>query len=690
MNNKTFILLLLISHIVIKVNSQTQEKAIIKIVHSDEARIGKNGQYKLIGNVKLTHNEIIMTCDSLYQYPDSNYIEAFSRVHVLQNDTLNLWGDYLTYDGDTEQTQVRNNVTMQDNTITLKTDSLDYNAGYKIGYYFSGGEIKDSTNTLISIAGYYYVPLNEIVFEDSVIVYTPNYTLYSDTMEYHTQDKIISILGPTNIHGDNRKLYSEDGWYNSLTAHSELYKNNKFDYTTYFGYADTVIIDSTTQSIIMRQNIELNDTINDVIIAGNYGEILENDSIAFVTQKSLLTLIGQTDSLFLHSDTLKLSKDTLSNNIIEAYYNTKFFSQDLQGMCDSMRFPVADSTVYLYKDPIVWADGNQMIAESIDMHMVGNTIDKFNLREKGMIINELDSTYYKLTIDQHAMYNQIKGRNITGFIKNNQLYLIEIDGSGEAIYYPDDKGIIIGLNKASSSKIKIDLENQKIKDITFIQNVEGSLNPLFMIKEEDHKFNDFVWHINKRPKNKLDIFNLDINHTKITNTLTSELDKQLTKELKQTQLSEQEISKEIAKYNKFITSKNKRYELPEELKTNISTALQAKIEQAKRLLNDGNIEETIRQELKKINSVGNLKDVQKILEQTLEQSVINKDINDKNIDDQDLQKIKDVLKSQDYQDKIQESIEKIQENKDDKELKNILEEEVKKTIEDFKPLNYTF
>lgn len=48
--------------------------------------------------------------------------------------------------------------------------------------------------------------------------------MYSDTMKYQTETKVITILGPTTIIGDNRTLYSEDGWYNSLTSHAELYK----------------------------------------------------------------------------------------------------------------------------------------------------------------------------------------------------------------------------------------------------------------------------------------------------------------------------------------------------------------------------------------------------------------------------------------------------------------------------------
>ena len=211
-------------------SATAQNKAIIKIIHSDSTMPNlKTNVYRLIGNVHLQHANMQLFCDSLYQYADSNYIEAFVNVHAIQhdpktveNDTVNLWGDFMTNNANTEKAKVRENVTMKDPQITLTTNFLDYIAGTRVGNYFNGGTIKDSIHTLVRDVGIYYVPTNEMFFKDSVKVYTPDYTMYSDTMKYQTETKVITILGPTTIIGDNRPLYSEDGWYNSLTSHAEL------------------------------------------------------------------------------------------------------------------------------------------------------------------------------------------------------------------------------------------------------------------------------------------------------------------------------------------------------------------------------------------------------------------------------------------------------------------------------------
>lgn len=492
---KRNILLLLLCMLIYPLAAQEQNEK-VKIKHSDRFYILKTGVNRLIGNVELLHKDIVMTCDSMYQYPDSNYVEAFGNVHVVQNDTLNLWGDFMTYNANTEQVKVRQNVTLKNPQLTLTTNFLDYDAASRIGHYFNKGTIRDSVNTLISDIGYYYMAINEMFFKDSVQVYNPSYTLYSDTLKYQTVTKVITILGPTYIYGDNRTLYSEDGWYNSLTSHAELYKNNKLTYNEYYGRSDTLVVDSISGTAIMRQNVHLFDTVNNVIVEGNYGEVLKNNDYAFVTEKALLTMVGNPDSLFVHGDTLSLSKDSIGNNIMKAYYNTKFFNPELQGLCDSMTFLTVDSTVYLHGNPIVWASGNQMTGTEITMHMKDNEVDRFNINSKAMIINPLDST----------KFNQIKGRNMTGYVQKNELYLVDVNGNGEVLYYPDDKGVIIGLNKTISSTIKIQLVQKKVNRIVFITKPEGQLNPLFLVKKEDRFLKDFNWYIHLKPLKKEDIF----------------------------------------------------------------------------------------------------------------------------------------------------------------------------------------
>ncbi|MDR0983344.1 MAG: organic solvent tolerance protein OstA [Culturomica sp.] len=525
----------LVSHIIIvflliaagvPVVAQTTTSAkenTVKIRHADFFRPGISVNRNILsGKVEMEQNNILIFCDSLYQYTDTNYIEAFGHVHIIRNDTLHLWGDYASYCGDSEKAIVRRNVHLNNGNIDLYTQFLDYDMDTNIGYYFNSGILKDSVNTLTSKLGYYYADENKLFFNDSVNVVSPDYNMFADTLIYNTVSKVINIEGPTNIYGKERTLYSENGWYNSVTSHVELYEKNRMTFREYVANADTIVIDSISGTAFMHRNIHLFDSVNNIITEGDYGELFRNTEYAYITDNSLLILAGEKDSLFIHSDTLshaviKDSTGVAVSKLLKAYYHTQFYNKDLQGVCDSMTFFVQDSTVYLDGSPIVWASDNQMTAVYIDMLLQNNVVKEFHLNDKAMIVNPIDTN----------RYNQIKGRNMIGYMKNNELELVDVNGNGESIYFYEEKNDIL-LNKAVSSLIKIYLNQRKIKDIEFITQVDGSLTPWFLVKPEELYLSDFHWYIDLKPLTKEDIFVWKRDSTSTVNTVKKDITKRET------------------------------------------------------------------------------------------------------------------------------------------------------------------
>ena len=77
--------------------SYSQKK--LEIIHAGSLKFDEslgNGAKRLIGDVQFKHEDALMFCDSAYFYAD-NSLEAFSKVHIQQNDTINLYGDHLNY-----------------------------------------------------------------------------------------------------------------------------------------------------------------------------------------------------------------------------------------------------------------------------------------------------------------------------------------------------------------------------------------------------------------------------------------------------------------------------------------------------------------------------------------------------------------------------------------------------------------
>jgi lipopolysaccharide export system protein LptA len=429
---------------------QAQETKKIDIV-SDyidfNSETGSNAKH-LIGNVRFKHEDIFMTCDSAYYYSDENIVDAFSNVHLWQGDTLNLYGDYLKYNGNEKIAQVRRNVILLDNENKLTTNYIDHDFSKNLAYYIGGGNIINGNNTLSSEQGYYYTKEKLFFFKDSVVVVNPDYTMYSDTLKYNTVTEVSYFLGPTDIIAQDNYIYCENGWYDTKNNISQFNKNAYLESGGKILKGDSLYYERETGVGRAFYHVELIDTSQNIILQGNRAIYNENTEFAELTDKALMIQVDKGDSLFIHADTLKSVSDTIpESRMIKAYYHVKIFREDLQGKCDSLIYTDIDSAFRFYGEPVLWSDDNQITAEFIEIYTKNQALDRIEIINTAFIISQEDS----------VRFNQIKGRNMTAYVKNNQLQTIDVNGNAQTVYYAKEGLDIIGANKAEKfeSSVKI-------------------------------------------------------------------------------------------------------------------------------------------------------------------------------------------------------------------------------------------
>lgn len=476
-----------------------QEKKRVDIIHADSLVISENiaNVQRLLGKVVIQHQNIMMYCDSAYSYENSNRVDAFGHVHINQGDTLHLYARKVFYDGDRSFAQAIHDVRLEKREITLYTDTLDYDMNLNIGYYDCFGKIVDSTNTLTSKIGQYYMNEDVVHFTDSVVGFNEKYTLNSEDIKYNTKTEIIYFSSPTTIKDSSNTLYAEEGWYNTLTGNADLNKMPKIYNETQFLSARKITSDKTTGDTHALGNVFLEDYENHSIVKGQKVDYNEQTEVALVTDSAVFISYNQTDSLFLHADTIRTMPDTVEGeNIVNAYYGVRFYRNDVQGVCDSMIYFTKDSLVELHDNPVLWSGIQQLSAENIKLIQHTNAPNELRLYNNSFIISEQDS----------GMFDQIKGKNMVGYLKNGKLDYIDVDGNGQTLYYAQEKEEIIGLNRAESSNIFIRFNDGKVYKIVFKKQPEGELIPLSELTEDKKKLSNFNWQIELRPVSKNDIF----------------------------------------------------------------------------------------------------------------------------------------------------------------------------------------
>lgn len=478
----------------------SQQKQRVDIEQADflEAndKIATNAQ-RLIGNVKIRHENILMWCDSAYTYTGTNKVDAFGNVHINQGDTLHLYARKIYYNGDISFASAYQNVKLVNKNITLYTDTLDYDMAANIGYFDNHGKIVDSLNTLTSIIGKYYLDNELIHFYKNVEAYNDNYTLTSDTLIYNTKNGRVFITGPTTIRDSTNTLYAEDGWYDTRTGEAELLKNPLVYNEKQRMTANYIKYNELEGDGKALGNVRMEDLENKAIVAGNTALFNDKNENATVTDSAMLIIYTQNDSLYLHADTLRTMPDTIPDEkIFMTYYGTRFFRTDVQGKCDSMVYYTRDSLVQLFHQPVIWSEGHQLTADFIEMKQHTDAPDELIMKNNGFIISKLDS----------GRFDQIKGKELTGYLVNSKLNRIEVNGSGQTLYYARQDEEIIGLNRVESSRIFIKFREGKIFRISFLQAPDGILKPLFSLTEEEKTLSGFDWKINLRPLSRYDIF----------------------------------------------------------------------------------------------------------------------------------------------------------------------------------------
>jgi len=465
---------------------------------------------RIIGNVIMSHDSAYLYCDSAYLNDEKNNVVAFGNVHIKISDTLNLFGDSLKYDGNTKIAHIYSNVRLIDNQTILTTDTLVFDRKTQIAQYDYWGKIVNDKNILVSKHGYYFTDKKEFFFKEKVILINPDYLMHSDTLMYNTVSEVSYFFGPSNIVGKDKidSIYCENGWYDTRFDKARFRKNSIIWHEDQYLVGDSLYYERKNGFGQAFKHALLSDTVQHILLMGNYGELQRRKGFAFMVDSAVAVMVDKKDSLFMHSDTVKAIFDTSEKiKTVRCYYKMKFFRHDLQGMSDSLVYHNADSTVTMYREPVIWSGQNQLTADSITLTFRNGQADSLKMYNSAFIISEDDTN----------KFNQIKGRNIKAKFKDNELYKINVFGNSETIYYVrEEDRSLIGINKALSSDMLIFLEKNQVKSITYLQNPAAVLYPEKEISPYDLKLKNFKWLKEKRPLVKEDIFTWDTVEVKST------------------------------------------------------------------------------------------------------------------------------------------------------------------------------
>ncbi|MGB3585797.1 MAG: OstA-like protein [Tunicatimonas sp.] len=469
----------------------------LQIEHADQLKGGKdadgNNFQKLIGDVRLVQGNTRIYGDSVLRYPERNFAEVFGDiVRIEEGDTIVVTGGRLRYDGNNRIAEMRDNVIYQDPSMKLYTDFLDYNLADNIAYYYEGGKLIDTTNVLTSRLGTYQAATNLAAFKDSVVLINPEYTLEADTLEYNTVTQVAYTRGPTVITSkDSTQLNAEAGSEISTTDKQSIFGLGTIETDAYLISADQLFADELNKRYNATSNVEMVSKEQDVTIIGDSAFYLMEEGITKIYGSPVMKKVMEGDTLYLAADTLVSVEDSIpANERILAYPNVRIYRSDLQGIADSLAYHIVDSVLHFFQDPVLWAQGSQIEADSINIELLNGQIHKMNATDNSFVVST----------DTLSNFNQIKGRDMEAYFDQGNISNINVHGNGESIYFPlQGDSMIVAMNRILCSDIYIFFEKNELSSIKFDVKPEGRFVPPHEITPEETKLDGFAWRIEERP-----------------------------------------------------------------------------------------------------------------------------------------------------------------------------------------------
>ncbi|MBC7721072.1 MAG: hypothetical protein H7068_03560 [Pedobacter sp.] len=485
----------------------------------------------LAGSAKVQQDKTIFEADSIALNQLTNILEAFGNVHINDNDSINTYSQYLKYIGKEKKAYLNKKVKLTDGKGVLTTEELVYDEQTKIGIYYNGGKVVNGKTVLTSTEGYYYGETKDVYFKKNVFLKDSGFTVKTDTLLYNTNTGITTIVAPSIIVSGKQTIKTKDGYYDTKSKKAFFNQRPFIDDSTYTLTAEKIAVDDKTGLSEYEGNVvyRTKDSLGYDLIANNI-KLNRNTNSLLATQKPILLIKQPQDTIYISADTLfssklselmksktvpivrdsiinaklltvKNTKDTTADRYFEAYYNVKIFSDSLQAVCDSMFYSGEDSVFRLFKNPIAWAQGNQITGDTIYMFLQNKKPERLYVFENAMSIQKLTDKYF----------NQIKGNTINGYFVNGKIDHLRAKGNAETVYYGvDETNKYLGVNKATCDVIDMYFERKddgsKPQKIVLRNNLEGTAFPMRQVNHEEIRLRKFKWFDSQRPKSRFDIF----------------------------------------------------------------------------------------------------------------------------------------------------------------------------------------
>ncbi len=423
--------------------------------------------------------------------------------------------DYLRYTGNKKLAYLRGNVALTDGKSSLWSEELTYDLGAKTGVYANGGTLQNDATTVSSNQGTYNLNTKDSRFKGEVYISDPQYNVTSDDLGYNTETKLVRFYGPSVVTNENSELRTSNGTYDSKRQIAHFTSRSSILNGSNYIEADTLDYNKVTGWGIARGKVIAIDTANHSQLWSGYASYNEISRKLFANKKPVLRNANGKDTLYIAADTFysapqkflaavatkdssirksarlksksgnqlapqsdirnpksETPADTTAPRYFIGFHHVRIWSDSLQGLCDSIAYLPRDSVMKMMGKPVAWSRESQITGDTLLLYSDSSRIKRLFVPNNALVVSRTGPVKANL-------YDQVQGKTLTAYFKNNRVDYMVVFPAAESIYYPkDERDAYLGVNQAESERMKVFFQDNKIHRIIFEQEVKQKMSPL--------------------------------------------------------------------------------------------------------------------------------------------------------------------------------------------------------------------
>ena len=463
---------------------------------------------------------------------------------------------YGSYDSKASLFVFNDQVNMYMDTTFVKTSRLEYRSDINTAYFGYGTDMWQDDNMLSANDGWYDRDKELFFFRRNVHLLTKDQETWSDTLYYHRKRNDVELLGTVELMDTTRNVFALAGrveYMDSLSrvkmtvtpavmSIDEDRKTSKRD-TVWFG-ADTILYRGIKRHLVdslwkVEADKRLQDLTGDPVTeyrrkaaeaaAKAAAEAEKNNPNAQAgrdrgpgggqdkgaisnpagglpinpgdeprppvdsTSSNPAPMPPPPDSL----TAAPVAVDTSRLSFIWATSRVKLYRSDMQMSCDSLVYYDLDSLVRLYRDPLVFSDGNrQYAADSIYLVIKDRKADRARLMNNAFITTQEDT----------LCYDQIKGAEMMAYFDTTRtLRRFDALGGATALFFLTENNALATVNKVEAKMLYALFDQGNLDKIYYFDNAKNDAYPVVQLPADERYMKGFRWNPERQPKGGFDI-----------------------------------------------------------------------------------------------------------------------------------------------------------------------------------------